>query len=98
MILPRHWTPEPPGETTHAGADCCGKPCQIVFPCGDGRVIAPRTGAALDGIAPAMWLCLTCGATVRQCGGGKRCVLPLGHQALPDFSCHESKTGSRVPA
>jgi len=51
----------------------------------------------VQGARVMLWICFTCGATVRLCGGGKRCVLPLGHEALPDFSCHESKTGSRVP-
>lgn len=45
----------------------------------------------------ALWICMHCGATVRLCGGGKRCVLPLGHEALPDFACHESRSGSQVP-
>lgn len=29
---------------------------------------------------------------------GKRCVLPIGHEALPDFRNHESRTGSQVPS
>ena len=45
-----------------------------------------------------LWICMSCGATVRCCRGGKRCVLPLGHESLSDFSSHESRSGSRIPA
>jgi hypothetical protein len=81
MILPRHWIN--PGAP---GAPIeAGADCCGV-PC-----------KAVEGRSVLLWICWTCGATVRQCRGGKRCVLPLGHEALPDFRCHESRSGSQVP-
>lgn len=68
--------------TTPAGADCCGQACVI------GEVEGTRQ----------MLLCLRCGAICPMCGKGKRCVLPIGHEALPDFRNHESLTGSQVPS
>lgn len=66
----------------HAGADCCDQPCE--------EVALPSGGS--------VWICFNCGATCHLCGKGKRCVLPLGHEKLADFSMHESRTGSQVPS
>lgn len=88
MILPRHYQEtQDPHQIRAGGADCCRASCHLSR--------GPRA---------SFWLCLGCGSTARICGAaihprgaGKRCILPLGHEALQDFRNHENEDGEQTP-